>query len=55
MGCSCQNKGKKPQWEVVVGGKVVFGPSTSKGTVDTVAKKYPGSEVRSTAKPSTTA
>ena len=42
MPCACQ--GKKKQWEVVQAGKVVF--TGLKPTADTVAKRYPGSEVR---------
>ncbi|MFI2300162.1 hypothetical protein ACH5AL_15165 [Actinacidiphila glaucinigra] len=44
MPCSCQSK--KQQFEVVAqNGKVVF-TSANKATADTVAKRYPDSEVR---------
>lgn len=49
MACSCQSK--RQQYEVVTtADKVVF-TSASKATADTVAKRYPGSEVREKAKP----
>ncbi|MBT2490638.1 hypothetical protein J7E96_19385 [Streptomyces sp. ISL-96] len=49
MPCSCTNKNRQ-QWEVVVPGQArpVF-TSASKPTAQTVAKRYPGSEVRETA------
>ncbi|MEU9033763.1 MULTISPECIES: hypothetical protein [unclassified Streptomyces] len=48
MPCSCQKN--KQQYEVVAeSGKVVF-TSASKPTADTVAKRYPNSEVRAKAK-----
>ncbi|MFF2964236.1 hypothetical protein ACFVT1_36335 [Streptomyces sp. NPDC057963] len=48
MACSCQKN--RQQYEVVAaGGKVVF-TTGSKPTADSVAKRYPGSEVREKAK-----
>ncbi|WP_331756210.1 hypothetical protein OHA04_45720 (plasmid) [Streptomyces sp. NBC_01590] len=53
MACSCQKN--RQQWEVVTAeGKVVFptgNQTANKATVDTVAKRYPGSKVREKAKP----
>lgn len=49
MACACQSK--RQQYEVVTtAGKVVF-TSASKPTAETVAKRYPNSEVREKAKP----
>ncbi|WP_331723340.1 hypothetical protein [Streptomyces atratus] len=49
MACSCQKNRK--QYEVVAAGtgKVVF-TTGSKPTAESVAKRYPGSEVREKAK-----
>ncbi|MGW6416279.1 hypothetical protein [Streptomyces sp. NPDC055055] len=48
MPCSCQKN--KQQYEVVSSaGKVVF-TTSSKGTADTVAERYPESKVREKAK-----
>ncbi|MFC4060237.1 hypothetical protein ACFOWE_18185 [Planomonospora corallina] len=44
MGCGC-NKRNRQQWEVVVGGRIVY-TSTNKSTAETVARRYDGSEVR---------
>lgn len=41
MGCGCKNKDR---YQVVVNGRIVFS-TTTQGTADAVAKRYPGSEV----------
>lgn len=44
MPCGCAKNQK--QYQVVLNGKVIYGPVASKPTADGVARRYPGAEVK---------